>query len=127
MVPLGNRLSTGMRPWLGSGAVAGAILLASRLGLGVPCPLLTLTGWQCPFCGGTRAAHALLSGDFEVAWNFNQLIAIAAPLAAVLMVVDLARCLRTTSYGLRQRRVTNVQWAVIAVLLVGFMVVRNLF
>lgn len=49
---------------LGALALAGALLSAvyATTGLGVPCPLLALTGWRCPFCGGTRLGAALLHG-----------------------------------------------------------------
>jgi len=35
------------------------------------CPLNTLTGWLCPFCGSLRAAHALLRGNIGAALHFN--------------------------------------------------------
>jgi Protein of unknown function (DUF2752) len=37
------------------------------------CPLYALTGWQCPFCGTLRAAHALLHGEVLSALMFNPL------------------------------------------------------
>ncbi|MEY4927081.1 MAG: hypothetical protein RI894_1517 [Bacteroidota bacterium] len=38
------------------------------------CPLLLLTGWHCPFCGGTRAVYHLLHGNFAQAWQYNKII-----------------------------------------------------
>jgi hypothetical protein len=35
------------------------------------CPLNTLTGWLCPFCGSLRAVHALLHGHIGAALRFN--------------------------------------------------------
>ncbi|ANZ38798.1 hypothetical protein BBK82_24770 [Lentzea guizhouensis] len=35
------------------------------------CPFKWLTGLDCPGCGMTRMAHALLHGDVVAAWNFN--------------------------------------------------------
>ena len=35
------------------------------------CPLNTLTGWLCPFCGSLRAVHALLHGHIEAALRLN--------------------------------------------------------
>ena len=46
-------------------------------GFGVPCGLRVLTGWLCPFCGGTRAATALLHGDLAGAWQANPVLLIA--------------------------------------------------
>jgi Protein of unknown function (DUF2752) len=37
------------------------------------CPLYTLTGWLCPFCGSLRALHALLHGNVEAALRFNSM------------------------------------------------------
>lgn len=45
----------------------------SKGGQGLPCPLLLLTGWQCPACGMTRAAVALLQGDLGAAFSCNAL------------------------------------------------------
>ncbi len=38
------------------------------------CPLLWLTGWHCPFCGGTRAVFHLLHGNFAQAWAYNKIL-----------------------------------------------------
>ena len=46
-------------------------------GVGVPCPFLALTGWQCPLCGGTRMGGALLHGDLAAAFAFNPLALVA--------------------------------------------------
>lgn len=39
------------------------------------CPFHALTGWWCPGCGTTRAAHALLHGHPIVALRENALVA----------------------------------------------------
>ena len=41
-----------------------------------PCALHWLTGLHCPGCGSTRAAHALLHGNFFDALCFNALLVI---------------------------------------------------
>ena len=41
------------------------------------CPLHTMTGWLCPFCGSLRAVHALLRGELLAAWSFNPLLMVA--------------------------------------------------
>lgn len=38
------------------------------------CPFLTLTGFQCPGCGTTRALHALLHGQVGDAFRLNPLL-----------------------------------------------------
>lgn len=39
-----------------------------------PCPILHLTGWQCPGCGGTRAMYSLLHGDVLGSLAMNPLV-----------------------------------------------------
>ncbi|MEX1126405.1 MAG: DUF2752 domain-containing protein [Acidimicrobiia bacterium] len=45
------------------------------------CPFALLTGVACPGCGMTRAASALLRGNFDLALDYHPLI----PLIAVLL------------------------------------------
>lgn len=68
-----------------------------------------MTGLDCPFCGATRATFRLLSGDVFGALDLNALLVAAVPVAAFML--------------LRRR---TVPWPVLAVLLVGFGVLRNL-
>lgn len=74
------------RVWGLAGVGIGGFALAGiyRLtGLGVPCPLHTLTGLDCPFCGATRMAAALLEGDLNAAWHFNAAVLVLGPLIGV--------------------------------------------
>jgi hypothetical protein len=55
-----------------------------------PCPLLHLTGWQCPGCGGTRSMYSLLHGDILGSLTMNPLViagylAVGAALLGVLL------------------------------------------
>ena len=50
------------------------------------CPLFVLTGWQCAGCGGLRAAHSVLRGDFARAWELNPLLFLAAPFVLLLVL-----------------------------------------
>ena len=45
------------------------------------CPFAIATGHACPLCGGTRAASALVRGDFGGAWDMHPMIYAIAPLA----------------------------------------------
>jgi hypothetical protein len=47
------------------------------------CALYQLTGIHCPFCGGTRCAHALLHGDLPQALAWHPLAVVMIPAAAV--------------------------------------------
>lgn len=40
----------------------------------IPCALNHFTGLECPGCGTTRALSALVDGDLEAAFSFNQFI-----------------------------------------------------
>jgi Protein of unknown function (DUF2752) len=76
-------------------AAAGAVLAAwgyvALVDPNVPgrypvCPFRSLTGLDCPFCGGTRAAHALGHGDVGAALDYNVLVTLAIPVAIALWV-----------------------------------------
>ena len=85
------------------------------------CAFYALTGWQCPGCGGLRAAHHLLHGDFVGAWRLNPLLVGLLPLAPVLLVWLAVKRKSWTSCALKPVWV----WGLVAVA-VGFAVVRNL-
>jgi hypothetical protein len=66
---------------------AGALALAvyrldPRSGQGLPllppCTFRELTGWACPGCGGTRAAHYFLHGDLRQALRLNPVVILFA-------------------------------------------------
>ncbi len=92
----------------------------SRHRLGPPCPLRTLTGLDCPFCGATRATHALLRADLATAADFNALYVAALPVAVLALVAWVAR----GRWPVWTRR-PAARWLAVA-LLVGFAVARNL-
>lgn len=50
------------------------------------CQFHRITGWDCPGCGGLRATHALLHGQFAEAVHFNLLLVLSVPLCAFLGV-----------------------------------------
>lgn len=59
-------------------ALGGLALLHARTpgahGFYPPCPLLTLTGFYCPFCGGLRATADLTRGDVAGAFARNPIV-----------------------------------------------------
>jgi hypothetical protein len=115
---------------LGQAALAATALAGVYrvTGLGLPCPSRLLTGWLCPFCGGTRAGAALLSGDVAAAWAFNPLLLVAAVLVGVRAIgwlIELAHG-RPTARRWLPYAVTR-HWMWIALVVGGaFMVARNL-
>lgn len=70
-----------------AGFGVGLSVLYALTGLGVPCPLRALTGWDCPLCGGTRLGGALLHLDFAAAFAANPVVFVGL---AVLTVLGLA-------------------------------------
>ena len=41
------------------------------------CPIHATTGFYCTGCGGQRWFSSLIHGDFEAAWNYNQLLSLS--------------------------------------------------
>jgi hypothetical protein len=81
-----------------------------------PCPFKTLTGWDCPGCGGLRMTHDLLHGDLAAAVQDNVYLLVGIPLLLVWVLLRRVR-----------RRAVFTWWAgaVILVTAVAWTVVRN--
>ena len=106
----------------------GAVHLVT--GFGLPCPFRALTGWLCPFCGGTHVAEALLRGDVSGAWAANPLLLVVAALIAVRAVGWAVEFVRDA--GAPSRPWLPVSWsrhwfAAFIVVSVIYVLVRNLF
>ena len=78
-----------LRPW----RLAGLALVPAALVLSVspvnpvpPCPLRTLTGIPCPFCGATRGVIAAVHGHLGQALTFNPASLLVLVLAVLLVV-----------------------------------------
>jgi hypothetical protein len=128
------------RPGVGLGYVggffAGGLALSgvyATTGLGLTCPFRTLTGWDCPLCGGTRMGAALLHGEVAAAFLANPLAligVIALGLLGAVWAIEVAggpaiRAPRSVSD--RLRRVPRITWILVAVVLtVGYSLARNL-
>lgn len=79
-----------------------------------PCLFHSLTGYQCPGCGATRAARLLLQGELREAFRMNALFVLLLPVAA--------------AGAIAAPRIPWRMWMVwvVAAVVVGWAVVRNL-
>ncbi|MFJ5231724.1 DUF2752 domain-containing protein [Kitasatospora sp. NPDC088391] len=88
------------------------------------CPLLRVTGWWCPGCGGLRCVHALTHGELLTAAHDNLLVTLAAFAALALWARWAVRAARGRPAP--GWRITGRQAAALVAVLVVFAVVRNL-
>ncbi|GAA1830369.1 DUF2752 domain-containing protein [Microlunatus capsulatus] len=102
-------------------------------GLGLPCPFLMATGWECPLCGGTRLGSALLHGDLVAAFLYNPVVLVGLVVVSVLGVLWTLEALGGPAVRLPARVATRVarvhptRWLVLGlVAAAAFVVLRNL-
>jgi len=124
--PLWRRLVGPVAMSLGLGAAVIYTALANpyRSGFFPDCTFLAATGHWCPGCGGLRATHELLRGDFGAAMGMNPVVVLVIiPLILVAMVWWML-----SAAGVRTPRVRIPTWAAWALpaLLGVFWVVRNI-
>lgn len=62
------------------------LFLFRKFGIGIPCILNKLTGFQCPGCGMTRAFSKIWEGDFYAAWNYNALSITILPVLCFYLI-----------------------------------------
>ena len=100
--------------------------------IGIPCLLHATTGLNCPLCGSTRMAAALLHGDLDAAWHFNPVVLVLGPVIGVAVGYQLLawsleslRLVRLPRLRMSPRAVDWFVKGLIALLLV-YGVARNL-
>ena len=89
---------------------------------GLPCFVHYTTGWLCWGCGGQRAFHQVLHGNFEAAFHFNALVFIVLPLAVIVLLSELTR--NSTIYSALKK--SEVRFLAAGITL-AFTVFRNVF
>lgn len=104
-----------------SAVVAVVLLVDPNRGLFPACPLKAATGFDCPLCGGTRATHALLTGDITGAIDFNAL----AALVVIPLLVFLTMRLIVALWRGTPVKIPVPTWPMLVVLF-AFGIVRNL-
>lgn len=87
------------------------------------CAFRLLTGYDCPACGGQRALHALLHGQWRNALLLNPFLLLSVPYAAAVCYASFGKSARAQSL---KRYVCHrvAVWSYVAVFFVWW-VVRN--
>ncbi|HEY0550244.1 MAG TPA: DUF2752 domain-containing protein [Verrucomicrobiae bacterium] len=116
--------------WCGGAAVAlAAVAVLFRLdpalnGFYPRCFFHTITGWDCPGCGGLRATHQLLHGHWREAFELNPLFVVALPIICCFFARPLLA--RLTGRKIPQLLNSTIWVWIAAVVVIGFGVLRNL-
>lgn len=55
----------------------------------IPCLYTSISGYNCPGCGLSRATILLLQFDFKAAWQMNPLVFIVVPALSYFVIKDL--------------------------------------
>ena len=89
------------------------------------CTLHNLTGLNCPGCGMTRAAYAMLQGRLGDAFRLNPLGMILLPVASVGLGIELINWAREKPLPFRIKIGARGVWILIGII-IGFGILRNI-
>jgi len=109
--PTSKRTKLAYGTLVGAGLLAGFVLFVfdpATTSAYPGCPLHSLTGLDCPTCGGLRATHLLLHGQIRAAFTLNPLLFFALPIIALF-------CLRPAL-----ARPRWIPWAALTILIAWF-------
>jgi hypothetical protein len=113
----------------GPAVVAGGVYAVT--GHGLPCPFLTVTGWLCPLCGGSRMGAALLAGDLPGGWGWNPFALVAMACLGLVWMWTAVRVVTRRPAGLPgllarldQLRPTTMLWLILVPAVI-FAALRN--
>lgn len=111
----------------------GISTVYATTGVGLPCPFRMLTGWDCPFCGGTRLGSALLHGDVTAAFAYNPVVfasLVLGLLVGTLWIIDAlgGPAVRPpASWRAAARRISPTRWWILAGAVAAlYVLLRNL-
>ena len=108
--------------------VAGGLVTAYHLRPGTPwypkCVFFMATGLYCPGCGAGRALHALLYGQWLVAFRMNPLFFVLVPILLGCILAALVRDIRGKALP-THRIPASLYWVLVALVIV-FSILRNL-
>jgi hypothetical protein len=115
---------------LARAGVVASLALASFALLALPvrlCLVATFLHVPCPGCGLTRAAFAMMRGDFRRAFELHPLSWLVVPLLALIVVghaVGYVRTGRAWAAAARVSRWSEAAMAIVALLLVAVWIAR---
>ncbi len=116
---------SGVLKWVPVCVILALLFYSSYFtGIGIPCPVKSLTGLSCPSCGITRMSVHFIHGDFRGGFYYNQIMPFVLPIVALLVGLHILRYIRTgkAEPGKAELAVEIV----LIVLLCVYGVVRNL-
>ena len=92
-------------------------------GWGIPCPIYTATGFQCPACGVSRMLMSILRLDFVSAYHYNPFLFVTSPVLLFCILYPDFVYVKTGSANTGKAQILS--WIEIVGALI-FGVVRNL-
>jgi hypothetical protein len=106
------------KPLVFTGIAAAGLtyLLAVPNEYKIPCVFNYATGLQCPGCGLTRASLAILRGDIQAAFTFNQLVFFVPLFVGAIYLVRRSK---------HAKVLTSAIIGIAAFTALGFFLVRN--
>lgn len=88
------------------------------------CPFKLLTGLDCPGCGGQRAVHAFLHGDFIGGLRYNPFLIVALSYLALALIINYIQ--RPWAEKLGRKALSFNVWLIYIFLLGAWWVLRNI-
>ncbi len=91
------------------------------------CPVLHLTGIQCPGCGSQRAIHSLLHFNIIEAWKFNPLMVSSLPYLLLGFYLQMQKRPKAWHVTLRKKLYGLKAIYIVSFIVVTFTILRNVF
>lgn len=90
--------------------------------IGVICPIHEILGLECPGCGGTRMALALLELDFYQAFRYNPFLFITLPICGIIYVWQMFTYIKSNKLWSK----LDIFLIIYAIALCAFGIIRNM-